>query len=340
MTARANRSPRRRASASPRSADLPGRPVRLSPQIPAGFDAPLAAHHKAIGRWVNRTAYSSTLITRAEARQHIEQTFQREVLAVVGSQTLADLRVAVLEGHDQPPAIAIICDSVGQIDLGWIEKTNVLAHTLYGSVAPVGWRTAAYGMLHKLAAVLPVFGFEEMMEELSGYYWDGEVTDEGARHVLVTFHGQDPDDVVLPSQIMARRPDYMIAESAAPMKALPPVLRAKLKRITSAWNAVQGYQQPGHAWQFDLYEAHNYLPGIEDASPLPAMTLVPADDFAEELDQIGQPGIELGFHSIAGLCPLTDSDTLDQWFTSLRLGAELLAAAADLIDFDPAKVRP
>lgn len=145
---------------------------------------------------------------------------------------------------------------------------------------------------------------------------------------------------VLPSQIMARRPDYMIAENAAPMKALPPVLRDKLKRITSAWNAVQGYKQPGHAWQFDPYEAHNYLPGTEDASPLPAMTLVPADDFGEELDQIGQPGMEYGFHSIAGLCPLTDPDTLDQWFTSLRLGAELLAAAADLIDFDPAKVRP
>jgi hypothetical protein len=316
--------------------------VRLSPLIPAGFDAPLAAHHKAIGRWVNRHAPAAAPLTRSGARTYIEHVFRSEALAVLGGQTLADLRVVALAGNepDQPPAIAIVCDSIGQIDLGWIEQTNVLANTLRGYVAPVGWRAAAYQALGQISAVLPIFGFTEMMEELSAYYWDGEIEDEPARHALVTYHGADPDDLVLPSQIKALRPDYMLAHNADPLKALPKVLRAKLRRLTSAWNAVQGYKQLGHAWQFDHGEAASYIPEIQDASHLPVMTLVPADEFAQQLDEVAQHGMEHGFHTIAGLCPLTEPDTLDQWFTSLRLGAELLAAAQDLIDFDPTKAFP
>ena len=340
--ARVSRSHRLQASPSRRWVDLAGRPVRLSPAVPGGFDAPLAAHHKLIGRWVDHHAPAAGPLTRAEARRHIEQAFQREVLGILGGNTLADLRVIALAGNDDlgPPAIAIICDSVGQIDLGWIEQTNVLANTLKGSVAPVGWRAAAYQALHQIAAVLPIFSFAEMMEELSAYYWDGETEDEPARHALVTFHGQDLEDMVLPSQIRVKRPDYMLAGNADPMKALPPVLRAKLCRLTAAWNAVQGHKSAADAWHIDACQVYEYLPEYEDTAPMAPMTLVPFDDFAEQLDLIGQYGMEHGFFNIAGFCPLTGPDVLAQWFASLRLGAELLAAAQDLIDLDVAKVRP
>lgn len=317
--------------------------MRLSPAVPTGFDAPLGPHHRIIGQWVARHAPIDRLLTRAEARRHIEQSFQRAVLDIIGVNTLADLRVTVLagDGDAQPPAIAILCDSIGQIDMGWIERTNVLANTLNGFVAPVGWRARAYGALYHLAAVLPMFGFDEMMEELSGYYWDGETEDEGARHALVTYHGHDPDDVdvILPSQIRDKRPDYMLAENADLLKALPRTLKAALRRVEAAWNSVRGCKEPGNAWHFDFHQIAEYLPEYEDVSPLPALTTVPFDVYAQELDQIGQTGMEYGFHNVCGLCPLTGPDVLDQWFASLRLGAELIAAVQDLIDLDVSKVR-
>lgn len=314
--------------------------MRLSPAVPTGFDAPLGPHHRIIGQWAARHAPVDRLLTRAEARRHIEQSFNQAVLDIIGVNTLADLRVVALagDGGEQPPAIAILCDSVGQIDVGWIERTNVLANTLNGFVAPVGWRARAYGALHQLAAVLPMFDFDGMMEELSGYYWDGETEDEGARHALVTYHGQDPDDVILPSQIRDRRPDYMLSTNADPLKALPRALRAALRRVEAAWNSVWACKEPSNAWHFDFHQITDYLPEYEDSSPLPALTTVPFDVFAEELDNIGQHGMEVGFHNVCGLCPLTHPDVLDQWFASLRLGAELIAAVQDLIDLDVSKV--
>jgi len=66
------------------------------------------------------------------------------------------------------------------------------------------------------------------------------------------------------------------------------------------------------------------------------MTLVPADHFARELDYVGDYGMQQGFMDIAGLCPLSDPGKVDDWFASLKLGAELLLAAQQLINLDPA----
>jgi hypothetical protein len=65
------------------------------------------------------------------------------------------------------------------------------------------------------------------------------------------------------------------------------------------------------------------------------MTLVSADHFARELDDVGRPGMELGFLDIAGLCPLADAGDIDRWFASLKLGADFLLAAQDLVLTDP-----
>ncbi|KAK0348931.1 hypothetical protein LTR94_035171, partial [Friedmanniomyces endolithicus] len=83
---------------------------------------------------------------------------------------------------------------VGQIDLGWIEKSNVLSNTLFGPAAPVGWRAAAYSLLEStLGDVLPVFSYADLFEEVSAYYWDGATDDESARATLIEYHGEDPD---------------------------------------------------------------------------------------------------------------------------------------------------
>ena len=62
---------------------------------------------------------------------------------------------------------------------------------------------------------------------------------------------------------------------------------------------------------------------------------MPFEQFARELDDIARNGMEMGFMDIAGLCPLAAADRVDDWFTSLRFGAQLLAAAQDLIRLDP-----
>lgn len=212
------------ACASRPWADLAGRSVALSKDIPASFDQPLARHHKLIGRWVAALHPAAERLTRAAARRRIERTFDAAVLAILQPLELVQLRVVVLDGEStDAPAMAIVCDSMGQLDLGWIEDSD----------APTSWRAAAYAALAQtLGTALPVFGFDDLFDEIAMYYWDGETDDAAARDALVAYHGADPEDLegtVLPSELLGRRPDWMIATNAVPPRSLPPKLRAALR---------------------------------------------------------------------------------------------------------------
>lgn len=328
------------ASILPRSADLAGRPVGLSIDVPAAFDAPLALHHRMIGRWLVEREHLPQRCTRDVARQRIERAFGAAVTDILGPFDLADLRVVTLIGEDNlSPALVLVCDTIGQIDLGWIEKSNVLSDTLFGNVAPVGWRAAAYGALVQyLRGALPYFGYDDLFEEVSAYYWDGETDDEGARKALTKWHGHDPndlDEMTLPSQMAAKRPEWMTAK-AAPLKDMPAALRTAIARLRDADAALRASQSVASAWRHDRDEVLAYLPEYEERSPIPPLTLVPADQFARELDDVGRFGMEQGFDDVIGLCPLTELATIDAWLASLRLGAEVLLAAQDLINLDPA----
>lgn len=334
-----NRLSRPPASASRRLADLVGRPVAISRDVPAMFDAPLAPHHKLIGRWVAGRAASEMLFTRHEARRHIEQVFEAAVLDVLKPFDLADLSVVALVGNaNLPPALAIICESVGQIDLGWIEKSNLLSDTLFGPVAPVGWRAAAYATLEStLCAALPVFGYADLFEEVSAYYWDGATDDETARATLIEYHGEDPDvayEMTLPSEMNGRRPDWMTAKPS-PLKDMPPALRRAIARVRDTHKALKAAAPNGNAWRAPCEHRPEYMPGLEDCSHLPPLTLVPFDQFARELDDVGRFGMEQGFDNVAGLCPLADAAAVDTWFATLKLGADLLLAAQQLISLYP-----
>ncbi|MGA1816081.1 hypothetical protein VHN57_10735 [Sphingobium sp. WW5] len=328
-----NRLHARPACPSRRSADLAGRAVAISADVPAIFDAPLPPHHKLIGRWVAAREASSGLYTRAAARQHIEGIFNAAVLEILDPIEIADFRVAViLKEGDGTPAIAVICQNLGQIELGWIETGD----------APIPWRAAAYRALEQcLGRVLPIFSYEDLFNEISIYYWDGETDDERARQSLIAYHGADADELdelTLPSEMNARRPEWMIKENAAPSARLPSGLRQKLKRFHAAHKAVGSLRPERNAWDFDLEVAYDYIPGIEECSSLPPLTLVPFDHFARELDDVARNGMEMGFMEVAGLCPLRDAHHIDDWFASVRLGAEFLLAAQELIQVDPAKL--
>lgn len=338
-----NRSRLQPVCTSPRSVDLAGRAVALSADIPAMFDAPLAPHHKLLGRWAALHEDPGRRYTRSEACTRIERVFNDAVIAILAPVELADLRVMVLEGEgDLPPLIALICDSLGQMDLGWIEKSNVLRDALRGPVAPLGWRAAAYKALgDTLGHALPVFGFDELFEELSCYYWDGEATDEGALRVLTEFHGHDPDDIdpdTLPGAVKSRRPDWMLADNAAPLKRMPPSLRSRLRRLRDTCKALAALGADGNAWRCNTEHFHDYLPEYCDRSTLPPMTIVSFDVFAREIDDVARSGMEYGFNDVIGLCPLTDPVVVDCWLASLKVGVDYLLAAQDLIDANPAQM--
>lgn len=313
------------------SADLAGRTVALSNNIPSVFDQPLAPHHKLIGRWVAAREEIGRTFTRAEARRHIERVFEAAVIEILAPVECVDLRITVLDGKgDDPPAIAIICGSLGQLDLGWIETSD----------APTAWRAAAYRALEQtLGRVLPVFGYDDLFEQISIYYWDGETEDEAARQSMAYHYGADAeelDEMTLPSELNTRRPDWMIAANAASSKRLPAALRRKLVALDRSHQALAELAPESDAWASDFETVCEYIPGIEECSSLPPLTIVPFGHFARELDEAARHGMEMGFMDVAGVCPLPDVNRIDDWFTSLRLGAHFLACVQDLIRFDPA----
>jgi len=322
------------------SVELAGRSVALSIDVPAGFDAPLAAHHKLIGAWVASHEKSDVLLTRADARKHIERAFNAAVIEILKPFNLADLQVLALAGDDgTAPAIAIVCDTVGQIELGWIEESNPLTAQPGKRVAPQRWCAAAYqALLETLPVALPIFGYGDLFEEMAAFSWDGETTDVAAIKAMVEM-GQDLGDIdeeMLPSAMNARRPGWMLAENAAPMKQLPAELRRRIYRLRDLRAAIKAIPAETNAWHFSFDQVVEYMPEFEDASHLPTMTLVPADQFARELDYVADYGMQQGFMNIAGLCSLSDAAAVDAWFASLKLGAEFLLAAQELITIDPA----
>lgn len=337
---RSNRLP---AFVSRPSGDLPGRSVALSADVPAIFDATLAPHHKLVGRWVAERETEPKRYTRQGARERIEKVFGAAVLDIMTPVEMVDLNVIALVGDgDLPPALAVVCNSIGEIDLGWITKANVLANTLAGHVAPVGWRAAAYKAIGEtLNAALPVFGFDDLMEEFAAYNWDGETDDEGARATIIAYHGDsafEENDFTLPSQMYARRPDWMTAQPA-PLRDMPADLRNSLRRLRDTHAALKAIDRNSNAWAADYEHVFDYIPGMQDCGTLPPLTIVPFDHFAREIDDVARFGMEQGFYDVAGLCPLADAAAIDTWFASLKVGVEFLLAAQHLISLDPANPR-
>ena len=127
----------------------------------------------------------------------------------------------------------------------------------------------------------------------------------------------------------------MIAANAAPLAKLPLDLRKALRELRSAHDALRLLPGDCNAWHFDGQILYEYVPGLEECSTLPPLTLVPVEFFAAEVDDVGRHGMEYGFMDIAGLCPLPDAARVTDWFASLEAGARFLLAAQELIQLDP-----
>lgn len=312
------------------SADLAGRPVSLSRDIPVNFDRPLAPHHKLVGRWIASRTVSAPEYSRPQARWHIERAFETAVLEILEPIDLVDLRVMVLQREEGgPPAIAVICDSLGQLDLGWIEDSD----------APIPWRTVAYKLLERtLGSILPVFDYEDLFDHFSMYYWEGATDDEEALRCLIEYHGVTPDDLesyTLPSAMNARRPGWMIGENAGRSTCLPDGLRTRMAMLRNAHRAFLRLSSDEDAWHFDEESVGGYIPEFEDHSMVLPLTLVPLEQFRRDIDEMAQHGMEYGFMDVIGLCPLPGADRIDDWLASLRLGAQFLIAVQELLHFDP-----
>jgi hypothetical protein len=283
-----------------------------------------------MGRWVAAREGASSRYTRVGARKRIEQVFNAAVVEILAPIELVDLRVTVLVGEDDnPPAIALVCESLGQLDLGWMETGD----------APIPWRAAAYAALGEtLGTALPVFGYQDLFEEISMYYWDGETDDESALRSLTVFHGlsaEELEEQTLPSEMNERRPEWMIGTNAAKPASLPKALARALRRLRDAHKVLEHLASERNAWHFDSDTLYEYVPGIEECSSLPPLTLVPFEEFARELDDVARHGMEMGFMDVCGICPLPEVSRIDDWFASLRLGVQFLLAAQDLVRLDP-----
>ncbi|MDR6116576.1 hypothetical protein QE360_003545 [Sphingomonas sp. SORGH_AS789] len=315
---------------SPRLVDLTGRAVRLADDIPTVFDGPLSPQHRLIGTWVGGHHSNGTEYTRSQARRRIERAFATAVSDILEPVVLADLRVSVRsdEAGDRS-ALAVNCDSLGQLDLGWIEDSD----------APIPWRATAYSALERmLGRVLPVFGYGDLFDAYAAYNWEGETDDEWARQALIELHGvseQDLDGQILPSTMNADRPPWMIAENAVGDALLPRSLNERLDRVREAHDAVGASPSDCDAWHVEQEILFDYMPELEECFHLPPLTIVPLASFADELDDITRHGMEAGFTDVAGLYPLPDASRIDDWLASLRLGARFLCAVQDLLAFDP-----
>ncbi|MET3436034.1 hypothetical protein [Sphingomonas sp. 1185] len=317
---------------SPRLAELAGRAVRLSDDIPVVFDAPLSPQHRLIGAWVAEQYTSRAEYTRPQARRHIERAFGTKVSDILEPVALAGLRVSVRgDEAGKNTALAIICEGLGQIDLGWIEDGD----------APIPWRATAYSALKRmLGRVLPVFGYQDLFDEYAAINWEGETEDDAARDALIDLHGvseHELDGQTLPSTLHASRPPWMIADNAVVDALLPRSLHERLDRVREAHDALVGVPPGSDAWHVEHDILYDYMPEMEEHYHLPPLTLVPFAQFAGELDDIARHGMEVGFADVAGLCPLPDASRIDGWFASFGLGARFLCAVQDLIAFNPAQ---
>ena len=127
----------------------------------------------------------------------------------------------------------------------------------------------------------------------------------------------------------------MIGTNAAKPACLPKMLAQALHRLRDAHKALDHLAPDRNAWHFDSDALYEYVPGIEECSSLPPLTLVPFEEFARELDDVARHGMEMGFMDFCGLCPLPEISRIDDWFASLRLGVQFLLAAQDLVRLDP-----
>jgi hypothetical protein len=85
-----------------RSADLAGRTVHISPDIPVMFDRPLAAHHKLVGSWVaskSRRQCTARALRRADISNGSSRPRSSKACGAARSRTCASsCSTAILRG--------------------------------------------------------------------------------------------------------------------------------------------------------------------------------------------------------------------------------------------------
>jgi hypothetical protein len=124
--------------------------------------------------------------TRVGARKRIEQVFNAAVLEILAP---IELSICASPSSSAKTTIRPQSPSSARPSANWI---------LAGSKPATlpSWRAAAYAALGEtLGTALPVFGYQDLFEEISMYYWDGEIDDEGARRSLAAYQGLSAEEI-------------------------------------------------------------------------------------------------------------------------------------------------
>lgn len=337
-----NASPLLTSSLSPRLADLAGRAIKISPAVPVGFYNALSPAQRRIGLCLPSDDLPP--LTQLQASSWIDKQFDALIQPLLAPVRFLGYDISVratacnFDNKDAAPKAACIISTngVGFLDFRWIADPD----------APVSWARIAYKAIRDhLPLVAPCHTYDDFMEAMACYHWGGELDDEKAKEEIQLYwndNGEgeeiDFDDHLLPSQLEARRPDWMIIDKDHPLperKALPPLLRQALINIKRTARTVRrSIHSEKSAWHFDHEEACQYVPEIDEAAHYPPLLLIPEEPFIAEADDLYRLGWEVGFMDVTGVMEITDKPDFDVFLASFKAGIDLLLAIQTLLDLD------
>jgi len=311
---------------------LAGGALELSHNVPLELGPPpLTAARRLIGRALlardPKLAAFQTPMTEFEAACTIDAA-----LSGIIQQALAPLKyeswpISVRIFHDEEGTVTLLVAPQDACNLApeWTKNRKVP-----GAIKQAVWNT----LKEAVPAILPVGDFEYLMEEASGYYWDGATTDEEAIEALQNM-GYDEGTAVLPSELRKAAPRWLTAKYKSKRKMPRDIAKAiaLTKRRLREFKKLPARHS---AWQPDYEIAANHDHGYDDCASTPPFFLVPLErPILDILDIVAEGAMQVGFFDVAGAATLSKPSQINAWLDSFAAGIRLLAAIDQLISASP-----
>lgn len=192
--------------------------------------------------------------------------------------------------------------------------------------------------------LLPVGCFDDLVEEISGYWWQGELDDDAAREAIAEMRGEElgpDDDFFLPSKFLAAQPQWTLFEpwprpNDAPTPALPDFVAGPAAQVLKAMKPFRNASANRAAWISDFDITTDVAPEYGDAVSTPPIFLVPdIPVFNEALNDIGECAMQTSFWNVCGAAIMTSPKDIQTWLKSLAAGVPLLVALDGLLRATP-----
>lgn len=268
-----------------------------------------------------------TALTEFEAARTIDDTLTAAIADALAPLNPEFWSIAVRVFHEDDGAVSLLVapQEARNLTPEWTKDPKVR-----GAIKQAVWKTVS----EAAPALLPVGDLHYLMEEASGYYWDGATTDEEALEALESM-GYDAADVILPSHLNKAIPRWINAKYKSKRK-LPRAISNAISLVKRRLRAFKKMPARHSAWQqnYEITIAHDA--SYEDTSSTPPFFLVPlAQPILDILDIVADGAMQVGFFDVVGATTLRKPSEINAWLDSLAAGAKLLAAIDALLDALP-----